>query len=390
MSVKPPFPSITLVGLGLLGGSLAEALRRRWPDTTLTGVSSPKTTASALAAGLIDSAFDYARTDEACAQADLILLCTPINNILRQLEVWTAKPPSLKKGVVVSDVGSTKAAICAAARKAFPATASGAIFIGSHPMAGSEKTGLDARDPHLFENASWVMCPETSAPAEALGRYQSLLESLGARTTLLDPTLHDEVAAHVSHLPQLISTALASFVRGREGVVEHCLKIAGGGFRDMTRIAASPYSIWEPILRTNENAVKESLRKYLAHLQALESALDFSGEQGAGPSKSAAEENETLAGFFRSGGALRGSLSTLKKGFSTPLAEILVDLRDQPGMLLSALLPLAERSINVLDLEILKVREGEDGSLMMAFKKTSEAEAAVALLTEKGFKARLR
>ncbi len=389
MSVNPPFENIALVGLGLLGGSLAEAVRRQWPDVKISGISSSAALARAQKAGLIDFAAEYSQINEVCEKADLILLCTPIHSILQQLKTWKKSPPKFGPKCVVSDVGSTKVAICAAGREAFPASAQGPCFIGSHPMAGSERTGLEARDPHLFENASWVICPDAQTPADTVNRYQNFLEGLGARTTLLDPDLHDAVAAHVSHLPQLISTALASFVSGREGVVEHCLKIAGGGFRDMTRIAASSYSIWEPILRTNRKSVSESLEAYITHLSALGNALHP-------PAKSHDNEEKTTvaipdpAEFFQRGGELRKNLSTLKKGFSTPLAEILVDLRDQPGMLLSALTPLAAKSINVLDLEILKVREGEDGSLMMAFKKTSEAEAAVQLLIENGFKARLR
>jgi prephenate dehydrogenase len=248
-------------------------------------------------------------------------------------------------------VGSTKAGLCALGRAAFPADGSrGAVFVGSHPMAGSEKTGLDARDPLLFQNASWVLCPESEglSPADAArvegaaDRVQAFAQALGARVTRMPARLHDEVAAHVSHLPQLLSTALASFVGGRDAVVDNCLQIAGGGFR--------------------------------AHLEDLESALD--GDLGEG--------------CFREANRLRARLSTARKGFALPLSEILVDLEDKPGELVRVFAPLAAAGLNVLDVEILKVREGEGGVLMLGFHGADEAGKAAAELAAAGFRARGR
>ncbi len=391
---------ITVVGLGLLGASLAEAARKRWPQLLITGVSSPATLAKALAAGLVAEAHPYADIGRACAEADLIVLCTPIDHIQGLLQEWAAKPPACKPGCVITDVGSTKVGICALGRKAFPggetgsktgntpgSTAGGtaqatgvrgndaAVFIGSHPMAGSEKTGLEARDALLFENASWVLCPsESELGTEALARLETFARGLGARTTQMTAELHDRVAAHVSHLPQLLSTALASYVGGKRSVVDNCLQIAGGGFRDMTRLAGSAFSIWEPILRSNREAVREVVAGFREHLGELETAL----------------ERDLGSEFFREGNRLRGQLSTARKGFALPLSEILVDLEDRPGTLVRIFAPLAEKGINVLDVEILKVREGEGGTLMLGFHGNDEAQAALASLASAGFRARLR
>jgi prephenate dehydrogenase len=392
---------IAVVGLGLLGASLAEAARRRWPSVRLAAVSSTATLDKARKAGLLldgDGAFDYAAIDEAVADADLVVLCTPIDNIKAILARWADHPPACKAGCIITDVGSTKAEICALGRKAFPALRSkgtaGALFIGSHPMAGSEKTGIEARDPLLFQNASWVICAEEPAPlepgvpqsgpeaettvsariSEAADRLEAFAQALGARTTRMNAELHDKVAAHVSHLPQLLSTALASYIGDRRTVVENCLQIAGGGFRDMTRLAASSFAVWEPILRSNQAAVREAVSGFREHLTALEAGLEW----------------DLAKDFFREGNGLRARLSTAKKGFAMPLAEILVDLEDKPGALLKAFGPLAEADINVLDVEILKVREGEGGVLMMGFHGSDEANAALARLAAAGFKARLR
>ncbi|MDB5102760.1 MAG: prephenate dehydrogenase [Fibrobacteres bacterium] len=396
---------IAVVGMGLLGASLAEAARRRWPSVGITAVSSPATLEKARAAGLADAAFPYDQIDKAVADADLVVLCTPIDNIKAILGNWAERPPAFKADCIITDVGSTKAEICALGRKAFPAfpqaaaqSGAGAVFIGSHPMAGSEKTGLEARDPLLFQNASWVICageaPDadwresgTAAPgpaavdakaaariSDAADRLESFAQALGARTTRMPAELHDKVAAHVSHLPQLLSTALASYIGERRAVVENCLQIAGGGFRDMTRLAASSFSVWEPILRSNLAAVREVTSGFRDHLAALEAGLEW----------------DLGKDFFREGNRLRSQLSNSKKGFALPLAEILVDLEDKPGTLVKVFGPLADAGINVLDVEILKVREGEGGVLMMGFHDSEAAGAAIDKLAVAGFRARLR
>jgi prephenate dehydrogenase len=371
---------IAVVGLGLLGASLAEAARKRWPSVRITAVSSPVSLEKARKAGLADVTWGYGEIDEAVADADLVVLCTPISRIKATLEAWAIRPPACKPGCIITDVGSTKAEICALGRKAFPAHRAqggaadgGATFIGSHPMAGSEKTGLDARDPLLFQNASWVICVDDSQ-SEAADRLEAFAQGLGSRTTRMLAELHDKVAAHVSHLPQLLSTALASYIGERKTVVENCLQIAGGGFRDMTRLAASSFSVWEPILRSNLAAVREVTAGFREHLAALEAGLEW----------------DLGADFFREGNSLRAKLSTSKKGFAVPLTEILLDLEDKPGALVRAFGPLAEAGINVLDVEILKVREGDGGVLMMGFGKSEEASSAINCLTVAGFRARLR
>lgn len=380
---------MAVVGLGLLGASLAEAARKRWPGLRVSGVSSPATLEKAKAAGLIEAGFPYPEIDAAAADADLLVLCTPIDQIAAALEAWSRRPAGMRPGSIVTDVGSTKAGLCALGRAAFPADGSrGAVFVGSHPMAGSEKTGIEARDPLLFQNASWVICPEADGLpddqaariGEAADRVQAFAQGLGARVTRMPAGLHDRVAAHVSHLPQLLSTTLASYVGGRRDVVENCVQIAGGGFRDMTRLAASPFHVWEPILRSNREAVAEALRGFREQLDGLETALG--GEQ--------ALASERGGDYFREANRLRAQLSTAKKGFALPLSEILVDLEDRPGELMRAFAPLAEAGLNVLDTEILKVREGEGGVLMMGFPGAGAAGQAIVALAAAGFKARMR
>lgn len=370
--------SVAVVGLGLLGASLCEAARRRHPGVTLFGISSSKTVSQALAERLIDEGGDYAELDAYAQRADLVVLCTPIDHILGILQGWALKLPAFKPGAIVTDVGSTKVAICEAAARAFGV--GGATFIGSHPMAGSEKSGLNARDGHLFENACWIVCPDentlggNAVAEEASARLAFFLESLGARLVTLTPAVHDAAVAHVSHLPQLLSTALAAFLGSRATLAENGLQIAGGGFRDMTRLAASRFEVWDPILRTNKKQVLEALTGYRDLLQHLESAL------GA----------DALAPHFEAAQKLRARLQIHRKGLTHALCDVVVDLEDKPGALLAVLKPLAEAGLNVLDCEILKVREGEEGVLLLAFANDALADAALAHLHLAGKRARRR
>lgn len=363
--------TLAIAGLGLLGASLAEAVRRRHPDWRILGVSSPRTLRAALDANLVDAGFPYEEARSAFEACDLGFLCLPIDRILALLAQWEAEPLKLRPGAVISDVGSTKADICAAARKAFPKDGPGA-FVGSHPMAGSEKTGLAARDPHLFENAAWILCPDQeNDPSAAL--LEAFIQGLGARALRLAPDRHDWLVAQVSHLPQLVSTALAAYL-GASDDVDGMLQVAGGGFRDMTRLAASSHAVWEPILRTNRRNLELILPAFRRELEVLEEDLLEDG----------------VARAFAEANALRARYSAPRKGFSAPTTEILVDLVDKPGALLDALKPLSEAGLNILDLEILKVREGEEGVLMMGFAKPADAARAVELLNANGHAARLR
>ena len=371
--------TLGVVGLGLLGASIAETTRKRHPDWKIVGVSSSITIKEALASKLIDEGVDYPDARNILEQCDLILLCTPIDNILGLLKVWTEKPLNLKPGTVISDVGSTKSIICAYGKKAFPAESNG-TFIGSHPMAGSEKTGIKARDAHLFENAAWILCPEkddSDKIKSALSILEKFVQGLGARTLTLAPAVHDILVADASHLPQLLATVLASST-GQYDRWPKVLEIAGGGFRDMTRLAASSFAVWEPILRTNKDFILDAMKSYRAELESVEVALEES--EGA----------EGLAPIFSEANTLRSQFNAPRKGFSSPTTEILIDLEDKPGALLHALSPLSAAGLNILDLEILKVREGEEGTLMMGFHKPEEAQTALDLLAKSGHKARLR
>ena len=264
--------TVAIAGVGLIGGSLGFALKKHSLAARVLGVSSPATIAKAVRLGAIDEGVTL---EEAAARADVLVLCLPISGILQVL-------PALRTKALVTDVGSTKSAIVAAA-SALPE------FLGGHPMAGKESRGVEHADPDLFRGRPWVLTPMDGSLSAAGSAWLSVVSALGARAILLSPAEHDRLVAMSSHLPQLLSTALAASLEGSEAYLT-----AGPGLHDMTRLALSSYVIWQDILATNGPEIRAALDRALAELSHLRSQL---GDDAAG---------ETFARAQRFAGRLRG------------------------------------------------------------------------------------
>jgi prephenate dehydrogenase len=367
------FPAVAVVGLGLIGGSLALALRRAGYRGRVLGISRQETIEEALRQGAIDEGFGYGDLPRAAAKADLIVLSGPILSIVEHLRVLAGAP--LRPGTVVSDVGSTKREILAAAER-LPA---GVHFVGGHPMAGSEKRGLGAADPFLFQNAYYVLTRGPRAPAAEVERLGEFLGAMtGARMVALEAEDHDRIAAAISHLPQLLAVSLVNSLEELGPHRETGVRLAAGGFRDMTRIASSPFDVWRDIVETNRGPILEALTRFSASLGALRDLL----EKGEAASK-------TLERDFGRAAATRAAIPRDTKGFLRPLSEVLVVVEDRPGMIAGIAGALAQRGINIQDIEVLKVREGEGGSLRLAFRSREVAQEALGVLAGAGFTARL-
>jgi prephenate dehydrogenase len=244
--------TIAIVGVGLIGGSFALALRKAGFSGRILGVSSPSTLARATALRVIDEGLGIAA---AAAQADVIYLSQPIAQILETLQTIdsVAKP-----GALITDAGSTKAAIMRAANDHIQK----ARFVGGHPMAGKESRGVESADPDLFGGRPYVLTERESWLVE-------WIERIGARLVLLDPEEHDRLVAITSHLPQLISTALARSI----GEVNGSANVAGPAAQDLTRLALSPYDVWRDIFATNAGPIDAALALFIERLQALRCSL---------------------------------------------------------------------------------------------------------------------
>jgi prephenate dehydrogenase len=237
--------TVTIYGTGLIGGSLALALRRAFPDIRIAGVDKPDVLERALQLNIIDIVGGR--------QADLVILATPVSDILDLLDQFSDKQ------TLVTDVGSTKTTICQ------KATRSHVPYIGGHPMAGLEQSGPEVANADLFLNAPYFLCPVETTPAGAVERMQEIVQAIGAMPHVISPEEHDRLVAQISHLPQILSTLLADQTSGHKD-------LAGPGLRSMTRLAGSPFHVWRDIFRTSSGLPHE-LQSFIQRLQRVLDAL---------------------------------------------------------------------------------------------------------------------
>jgi prephenate dehydrogenase len=283
---EPPFTRIAIVGLGLMGGSTALAIRARWPGVTIAGVDREDVVAEALAAGAIDRG----ATDIASALEDgieLVLLAAPVLQNIACLNDVAAAVTAARdatsgakaaRSILVSDLSSTKQAIVAAAR-ALPDCIT---FLGGHPMAGAARGGFAHARADLFRGRPWILTPDTTAPAvslpgggplpgAALSRMQGFVRELGAEPVVMDAAEHDRVMAYVSHLPQIVASGLMRTIGPRVGA--DGLAVSGQGLADSTRLASSPAGVWTEICQTNAAPLGAALDALIADLQQVRHQL---------------------------------------------------------------------------------------------------------------------
>jgi prephenate dehydrogenase len=262
---------VTLLGVGLLGGSLGMALRRRGLAERVHGyVRREASVAECLQAGAVDSA--STEIASSVSGADLIVLCTP----LAQMSTLAhAALNEISAGVLVTDVGSVKGQLVREMEPLFAAR--GGIFVGSHPMAGSERMGVAAAKADLFQNAVCVVTPTDKTHLESVADTEALWHSVGARTLRLSPEIHDELVARSSHLPHVLAAHLAGYVLDPAHIKEQS-QLCANGFRDSTRIASGSPEMWRDIVMMNKAALKQALADYQGQLKRFESLLDL-GDQ---------------------------------------------------------------------------------------------------------------
>lgn len=255
---------MAIVGLGLLGGSLGLALKKVGFAGRIVGYARrAETRAQALAMGAVDEA--PAEVRAAVEGADLVVLATPVAAILDHLSRFQSH---FAPQALVTDVGSTKRRICEHAAKLYDQRP---MFLGGHPMAGKERSGLENADTRLFENARYVLTPlkpeHSSEPR--VQAFRALVVSLGARPIACNPATHDVAVAFLSHLPQLLSSGLAGLMEEKTAAGDLSLELAASGFRDVTRLADSPYSVWRDICLTNTENIQMALDALIQKLEFI-------------------------------------------------------------------------------------------------------------------------
>jgi prephenate dehydrogenase len=260
-----PFQAIGIVGCGLLGCSIAAALKSRRFPGSIVGCGRPgKNLDTALGRNLIDRA--ESDLGQAAAACDLIVICTPVDRIVEDIRIAADRA---RPGTLITDVGSVKRFVCEPAGE-LPA---GITFIGSHPIAGSEKQGCANADSDLFEGRVCVLTPRSTIPRERVVALSSFWQSLGMSVVEMSPEAHDRALAQTSHVPHLVAAALAATLASENR------SLTGGGFQDTTRIAAGDPQLWSAIFLANAGEVTDGLRAVAARVEELRSAIER-GDKG--------------------------------------------------------------------------------------------------------------
>jgi len=352
--------TITVIGIGLIGGSICYSFKKE--NFKVIGVSSNNTIKKAEDLKIIDLGYPYSRVDEAVRESDFVFICTPL------LEIGKILPTVIKnarKNCIISDVGSTKSTICDLAEQNIK---KGIYFIGGHPMAGSEKRGIDNANQYLFYDAVWVLTPLRSTPKKAVKSLSNLIASIGAKIMILTPRLHDKIAANVSHLPQILAVLLTNQLADKDDDLYR--NLAAGGFRDMTRIASSDFSIWRDIIETNHVEIVSAMKEYKKRLEDMinnMNNLDIVKSEF----KKAAEERKIIPRY--------------SKGFLKPLIDVRVSVKDRPGELAKITNIIYYQGVNIKDIEIVNIREGEGGILRLGFSEKREASIGAQALSKFGY-----
>lgn len=264
------FRQITIIGTGLIGGSFGLSVRKNGFKGPIVGCDRNEILSKAQRRGAIDRG--VADSIAACQGSDLILLATPVSGII---DLITKLAPQIPPGALLTDVGSTKAEIMRTAQQAFGNEIT-RRFLAGHPMAGKENSGIEYADPDLFRGAVWFFTPvagrilKSGKPAQ----FSTLVKNIGAKLAVLDPVEHDQLCAWISHVPQMVSTALAATLVEEFGENAPLLESGGRALREMTRIAAGPYSMWRDIALTNKKPISHALLKLEQELAHIRENLD--------------------------------------------------------------------------------------------------------------------
>ena len=260
--------SAAVIGMGLIGGSLARALKKRGCCDEVVGIGRNRQTLE-LAEAM--GAADRTETEiiKGVAQSDMIILATPVCSIVEILE---GVLPELRPGTVVTDAGSVKGAIVAAARNSGWNREGG--FVGGHPIAGTERSGVGASDPDLFDGRWAILTPDDRSSTRALEKVEAMWQAVGARTVVIEPDRHDRIVSVMSHLPHVIAYALMGVVGGLGDFGNEILKYAAGGLKDYTRIASSDPVMWRDIFATNTGPILEMIDRYREELLEIRGLME--------------------------------------------------------------------------------------------------------------------
>ncbi len=351
---------ISIIGLGLIGGSVAKALKSVNKNYFISALDKEEVLNKALR----DKVIDYkCKHINETAGSHLIFIAVPLNDSVDILEKLAA---IVDENTIITDVCGVKYVL----QKKWETLNSKGVYIGGHPMTGKEKGGYENSDPLLFENTIYILS-NVYRGNKRLEDFLPVIKSLGARVMFLDPLTHDRIVANVSHLPQILSVALvnSTFSHGENNYHN----FAAGGFKDMTRIASSKFEIWEEVIKQNKAEINSALLNLMSELEEIRRLIE-SGNFKA------------IARKFESARKHRDEIPGNTKGFLTPLYDVFVFVKDEPGVIFKISSVLYGENINIKDIELLKIREGTGGTFRLSFESYADAQMAKQLLSSAGFK----
>ncbi|MBA4536086.1 prephenate dehydrogenase [Bacillus aquiflavi] len=340
---------VFVIGLGLIGGSLALCIKKEHEYATVIGFDvNEKQRELAYKLGIINE--QCYSIEEGAREADLILIATPVKEaelILEQLSCCV-----LKNDVIISDAGSTKGKIV---EKSACLTRQGVTFIGGHPMAGSHKSGILAAKERLFENAFYLLTPTDDVQTEKVETLKRWLQGTRAKFLTLKPGEHDHITGIISHFPHIVAASLVHQARQADNGDKLVERLAAGGFRDITRIASSNPEMWRDILLHNKEVLLQLIKQWQLEMVQVEKML-------------LEEDGENILQYFQKAKQLRDSLPSKDRGAIPAFYDLFVDVPDYPGIISEITGYLAKERISITNIRILETREDIYGVLVISFQ----------------------
>ncbi|MFA9463235.1 MAG: prephenate dehydrogenase/arogenate dehydrogenase family protein [Velocimicrobium sp.] len=359
--------TIGFIGFGLIGGSIARALRDANPNCIMVAYNYHDSSNQSLQDAREDGVLDYVDNNLMThfSECDIIFLCAPV---LENIKYLSKLKGMIKSTCLITDVGSVKGTIDLSVKE----LGLKKNFIGGHPMAGSERTGYHNSSSYLLENAFYILTPNEDTPTNLIELMLQIVTDVHAIPVMLDCKRHDDIVAAISHVPHIIASSLVHLVETNDDNSNQMLTLAAGGFKDITRIASSSPTMWQNICLTNRKSILKFLQLYQSSLEQITVAIETMDE-------------DALYDYFNSAKNYRNSIPGQTGGIFDRSFEIYLDIMDETGAIASIATQLATHSISIKNIGIIHNREFAEGVLRIELYNQTSYEEGLALLKKQNY-----